>query len=101
MQGENVKEARTWIEAWRKGPKPPAASTSAPSPAESSSASSSQSKSPKSEPAGEVCLHSIIVSGLQVCKCSLRCNPEIVSNQPEESLSLWDSPYSASCPLKV
>ena len=71
MQGENAKEARTWIEAWRKGPKPPAASTSAPSPAESSSASSNQSKSPKSEAAGKVCLRFIIDLGLQVCKCSL------------------------------
>ena len=72
MQGENAKEARTWIEAWRKGPKPPAASTSAPSPAESSSASSSQSKSPKSEAAGKVRLHFTIESGLKVCECSLR-----------------------------
>ena len=72
MQGENAKEARTWIEAWRQGPKPPAASTSVPSPAESSSASSSQSKSPKSEAAGKVRLHSMIESGLKVCECSLR-----------------------------
>ena len=75
MQGENAKEARTWIEAWRKGPKPPAASTSAPSKAESSSASSSQSKSPSPEAAGKVRLRFVMKSGLQVCKCSLRCDP--------------------------
>ena len=98
MQGENAKEARTWIEAWRKGPNPPAASTSAPSPAESSNASSSQSKSPKSEAAGKVRLRLTNESGLQVYKCSLSKELSSVGNQPQESLSLCESHFTLHLP---
>ena len=91
MQGKNAEEARTWIEAWRKGPKPPAASTSAPSSADSSSASSSQSKSPSSE-AGKVRLRLIIGSGLQDIKeCNRSRDLNFVSTQSEGRLCMGKS----------